>query len=84
MLQSARFESPSAVAAQIEVSSHAIDYDQVILSSDSDNDAESNAAVPDRSDILFLEGPSIYDVRKIWGFFDPLPPLSAFGTGLQN
>ena len=22
--------------------------------------------------------PSIYDVRKIFGFFDPLPPLSAF------
>ena len=21
------------------------------------------------------KGPSIYDVRKIWGFFDPLPPL---------
>ena len=27
--------------------------------------------------------PSIYDVRKILGFFDPLPPLSAFGTDLQ-
>ena len=29
------------------------------------------------------KGPSIYDVRKILGFFDPLPPLSAFGTDLQ-
>ena len=28
------------------------------------------------------KGPSIYDVRKILGFFDP-PPLSAFGTDLQ-
>ena len=28
-------------------------------------------------------GPSIYDARKILGFFDPLPPLSAFGTDLQ-
>ena len=25
-----------------------------------------------------LKGPSIKDVRKISGFFDPLPPLSAF------
>ena len=30
-----------------------------------------------------LEGPSTYDVRKILGFFYPLPPLSAFGTDLQ-
>ena len=30
-----------------------------------------------------LKGPSIYDVRIILGFFDPLPPLSAFGTDLQ-
>ena len=29
------------------------------------------------------EGPSTYDVRKILGFFDPPPPLSAFGTDLQ-
>ena len=29
------------------------------------------------------KGPSIYDVRKILGFFDPLLPLSAFGTDLQ-
>ena len=28
-------------------------------------------------------GPSTYDVSKILGFFDPLPPLSAFGTDLQ-
>ena len=28
-------------------------------------------------------GPSIYDVRKMLGFFDPVPPLSAFGTDLQ-
>ena len=31
----------------------------------------------------YNEGPSTYDVRKILGFFDPLPPLSAFGTDLQ-
>ena len=50
-LLSARFESPSAVAAQIGVvSGHVvIDADQFILSSDSDDDAESNA-VPERSD----------------------------------
>ena len=29
------------------------------------------------------KGPSIYDVCKILGFFDTLPPLSAFGTDLQ-
>ena len=29
------------------------------------------------------KGPSTYDVRKISGFLDPLPPLSAFGTDLQ-
>ena len=29
------------------------------------------------------KGPSIYDVCKIFGIFDPLPPLSAFGTDLQ-
>ena len=28
------------------------------------------------------KGPSIYYVRKILGFFDPLPPLSTFGTDL--
>ena len=27
---------------------------------------------------LFHKGPYIKDVRKIFGFFDPLPPLSAF------
>ena len=48
---------------------------------------ENAAAAPS---IIFLcvlsphpKGPSIYDVRKILGFFDPLPPLSAFGTDLQ-
>ena len=30
-----------------------------------------------------IKGPSIYAVRKSLGFFDPLPPLSAFGTDLQ-
>ena len=34
---------------------------------------------PNRS---YTKGPSIYDVRKILGFFDP--PLSAFGTDLQH
>ena len=29
------------------------------------------------------KGASIYDVRKNFGIFDPLPPLSAFGTDLQ-
>ena len=29
------------------------------------------------------KGPSIYDVRTILGTFDPLPPLSLFGTDLQ-
>ena len=33
--------------------------------------------------LILSKGPSIYDVRKILGFFDPLPPLSAFGTDLQ-
>ena len=31
----------------------------------------------------YQKEPSIYDVRKILGFFDPLPPLSTFGTDLQ-
>ena len=31
-----------------------------------------------------IKGPSIYNIRKFFGFFDPLPsPLSAFGTDLQ-
>ena len=30
-----------------------------------------------------LKRSSIYDVRKIIGILDPLPPLSAFGTDLQ-
>ena len=29
------------------------------------------------------QGSSIYDIRKIIGILDPLPPLSAFGTDLQ-
>ena len=29
------------------------------------------------------KGSSIYDVRKIFGILDPLPPLFAFGTDLQ-
>ena len=33
-------------------------------------------------DRLFTKGPSIYDVRKIVGFFDT-PPLYTFGTDLQ-
>ena len=32
---------------------------------------------------LHHKGPSIYDVRKIFGFFDPPPFLSAFGSYLQ-
>ena len=28
------------------------------------------------------KGPSIYDVRKIFGFFDPLPPCPHWATGL--
>ena len=51
MFQSARFESPSAVAAQIGVASGhmVIDADRFILSSGSDDDADSSA-VPERSD----------------------------------
>ena len=30
--------------------------------------------------LISSKGPSIYDVRKILGFFDPLPPLSALGN----
>ena len=38
----------------------------------------------DRRRLPTYKGASIYDVRKILGFFfDTLPPLSAFGTDLQ-
>ena len=29
------------------------------------------------------QGPYLNDVHNIFGFFDPPPPLSAFGTNLQ-